>query len=407
MMNETPTQHPINNKRKPFNQRLGFWLAVLFITLIYARIHHQNLTHRQNTAKTPPLVVLTQAATRTMPVFLSALGTVTPTYTVTVKTQVNGQLIHVLFREGQLVKAGDLLAEIDDRPYQAQLMEYEGQLARDQAQLANALIDLKRYQTLWKQDAVSEQTLATQESLVKQLQGTIKLDQGLVDTAKVNLTYTKITSPIDGRIGLRLVDPGNIVQTSDTTGIAVINLISPITVVFTLPEDDISEVVKQIDKNKPLTVEAFNRQQTTLLTTGQLLTIDNQVDTTTGTVKLKAVFDNKNNELFPNQFVNIRLLLKTLPNAVVLPTATIQHDNNGSFVYLYHPDQTVSVNPVVTGITHQDITTINSGIKPGQTVVLEGMDKLTTGMKVADASNPLPAKTKRFSLKSLKRLFFT
>lgn len=375
-------------KKTPLNQKLSFWIIILVIILLIAWIRQQNNSHSRQRDKQLPAVVLTKVTTKDIPIYLSALGGVIPTYSVTVKTQVNGQLLRVLFREGQMVKKGELLAEIDDRPYQAQLTEYQGQYERDKAQLTNALIDLKRYQTLWKQDSVSQQTLTTQKALVKQLQGTLKLDEGLLQATKVNLAYTKITSPIDGRIGLRLIDAGNIIQTSDPTGIAVVNMMNPITVVFTIAEDNIPAVLEQLDKNKTLSVEAWDRQQTKKLAIGQLLTIDNQINTSTGTVKLKAEFQNKKNELFPNQFVNVRLLLKTLQQATVIPTAAVQHGTKGDFVYLFNANQTVSAKPIAIIATTEDNTVISSGVSVGQSVVIEGADKLTDGAKVSDVNQP-------------------
>lgn len=349
-------------------------------------------------------VVIAEAKHKDVPVFLNALGTVTPTYSVTVKTQVSGQLMQVLFTEGQMVKKGELIAEIDPRPYEAQLVQYQGQLARDTALLDNAKVDLNRYQTLWKQDSVAKQTLDTQVSLVRQDEGNVKLDEGLIQLTKVNLVYTKITSPIDGRVGLRLVDPGNFVQPSDATGIVVINMINPITVVFTLPEDDIHDVVKQINEGKKLVVYAYNRSQTKLLATGTLLTIDNQVDVTTGTVKLKAEFANDDNILFPSQFVNVKLLIATLSNATVVPTAAIQHGADNTFVYLLNVDHTkVKAMPVVIGVTNENDTVIKSGIKPGQFVVTEGADKLTDGASISVANPPEKVALANQSIEILRR----
>jgi multidrug efflux system membrane fusion protein len=385
-------------KRKPLNQMLSFWLTILVIVLIIAFIHYRNALvkvgakHKQ---QSPVIVALVK--TSNIPIYLSALGSVTPTYSVTIRTQINGQLMRVLFKEGQMVKAGDLLAEIDSRLYEAQLTEFKGQLERDQAQLVNARIDLERYTKLWKQDSVSQQILATQQALVKQLEGTIKSDEGLIQATEVNLIYCKITSPIDGRIGLRVVDPGNFVQVSDTSGIAVVNMLNPITVVFSIAEDDIPEVMEKIYANSILTVQAYDRQQNKLLATGQLLTADNQVDSSTGTVRLKAEFQNENNALFPSQFVNIRLQVKTLDNVVVVPTAAIQNSTKSTFVYLMNKDTlTVAVTPVVIGVTAGETTVINSGLSAGQSVVVEGTDKLTDGATVTlsdQTSAATPVKT--------------
>lgn len=369
-------------KRTPLNQKLGFWIVLLLAIIIGMIIWNNNSTNKNNRGPKGTPVIPAVAKSSNVPVYITALGSVTPTYTVTVRTQVNGQLMTVLFREGQMVKKGDLLAEIDQRPFLAQLTEYQGQLIRDTALYENAKIDLKRYQTLWKQDSIAQQQFATQQSLVRQYEGAMKTDEGLIQTTQVNLIYCHITSPIDGRIGLRLVDPGNFVQTSDTNGIAIINMLNPITVVFTIPEDYIPDVLYKINANVPLTVEAFDRQQNRLLATGSLLTIDNQVDTSTGTVKLKAQFQNEKNMLFPNQFVNVRLLVKVLENATVVPTAAIQHSTKGTFVYRLNHDSTVTIKPVTVGVTTDDSTTVSNGVNPGDSVIVEGADKLVDGASV-------------------------
>lgn len=330
-------------------------------------------------------MVLAVVHTKDVPLYIPALGNVIATYTITVKTQINGLLMRVLYKEGQVVKKGDLLAEIDERPLLAQLTQYQGQLVRDQALLANALVDLQRYQRLWKQDSVSQQTLATQESLVRQYQGDVKIDEGLIESTKVNLLYCHIISPIDGRVGLRLVDPGNFVQTSDTTGLVVITSITPMTVIFTIPEDDLSKILPRAFTDKNIKVEAYDRRQYKRLATGTLLTIDNQIDTTTGTVRLRAVFNNKERMLFPNQFVNIRLSVTTIKNATVIPTAAVQHGEKGDFVYLLNPDFTVKTQAIKVGVTSGDETVIQQGLSFGQQVVVDGTDKLTNGAKVSIA----------------------
>lgn len=376
--------HQKTNKRPKIRLWIGLILLLLLIILLRQCTHHSKQHELSNLN-----VVTAVAESRNIPVYLSAIGNVIPISTVTVKSQVSGQLLRVLYHEGQMVKAGELLAEIDPRPYQAQLLQYEGQLARDKALLANALIDLKRYQTLWRQDSTSKQILDTQASLVKQYEGSIKADEGLVQSTKVNLIYTKIIAPIDGRIGLRLVDPGNFVQAMDTTGLAVITSLDPITVQFALPEDDIPKILKQIQPGHPsLPVNVYDRNQETLLAKGNLITIDNQIDPTTGTVRLKAVFSNLGYKLFPSQFVNAQLLINTLKNATVVPTAAIQYGPKENFVYLLNPDETVSVKPVVIELSKDDITVIASGIIPGQSVVVEGVDKLTDGAKV-NIDNPV------------------
>lgn len=367
-----------------------FWLCALLCLGVLFLIKYSSLFNPFGETAAPVIPVVTAIThTANIPVYISALGSVTPTYSVTVKTQINGQLLQVFFREGQLVKKGDVLAEIDSRPYQAQLLQYEGQLARDLALLTNARIDLQRYQRLWQQDSVSQQTLATQAALVKQDEGAVQLDQGLLEATKVNLIYCHITAPIDGRIGLRLVDPGNVVQVSDVNGIAVVNMLDPMTVVFSIPEDAIPEVTQQLNAGKLLSVEAYDRQQNKLLAKGVLLTIDNQIDPTTGQVKLKAQFQNAANTLFPSQFVNVKLLVKTLHQVIVVPTAAIQYSSQGPFVYVVNTDYSVSAKPVVVGVTTGEQTTIVSGLATRQYVVVEGTDKLTDHAKIKMAGVPL------------------
>lgn len=371
-------------------RRLRFWILFFLIVLILVIYCIKFYGTKPSKNKPRPTVVLAVVHNKNVPIYLSALGNVVATYTVTVKTLINGLLMAVYYKEGQLVKTGQLLAEIDQRPLLAQLTQYEGQLVRDEALLANAMVDLKRYQQLWKQDSISQQTLATQASLVRQYQGAVEIDKGLIESTRVNLTYCHITSPIDGRVGLRLVDPGNFVQTSDTTGIVVITTLNPITVIFTLPEDDVPKMLPQTLSGKKVIVEAYDRQQNQLLAMGRLLTMDNQIDTSTGTVKLRAQFDNENNRLFPNQFVNIKLLVTNLVNATVVPTAAIQHGNQGDFVFLLNPDFTVRVKTIKSGITFENETVIEEGLVLGQQVVVDGADKLVNGSKVHIANNKSP-----------------
>ena len=374
--------HSSSSSRSAFLKQHKKWCLFIFILFILIIYYFFLVKGRHHVNKPVTNVVAETVLKKEVPIYLSELGNVVATYTVTLKTQVNGLLMKVLYKEGQKVKKGQLLAEIDQRLLLAQLNQYEGQLIRDQALLDNALIDLKRYQTLWKQDSISEQTLATQIALVKQYQGTVDLDKGLIESTRVNLIYCHITSPVDGRIGLRLVDPGNFVQTTDTTGIAVITTLNPITVIFSLPEDNIPDLLPAVYAHKKVSVEAYDRMQQTLLATGQLITIDNLINTTTGTVNLRATFDNQENTLFPNQFVNIKILVKTLHNATVVATAAVQHGRNGDYVYRINLDSTVSVQKVTAGVTSGDITVISKGLMPGQKVVVEGVDKLTDGAKV-------------------------
>ena len=330
-----------------------------------------------------PVPVVTEVArTGDLPVYLLGLGTVTPRHSVTVRSRVDGQLLRVAFKEGQMVQAGDLLAEIDPRPFQVQLLQAQGTLARDQALLANARIDLERYRTLYQQDSGSKQQWDTQKALVEQYEAAIKTDQAQIENAKLQLVYSRITAPVSGRVGLRLVDPGNIVQAGDTTGLVVINEIAPITVVFTLPEDNLSLVLRRTRGGAHLPVKAFDRGRKTRLATGTLLTLDNQVDTTTGTFRLKAEFPNEDGALFPNQFVNVRLLAETLHDATLVSTAAIQRGVQGTFVYVVGPERTVAVRPVRLGPLDGDLVAVEEGLTPGESVVIDGADKLRDGAKV-------------------------
>jgi multidrug efflux system membrane fusion protein len=323
-------------------------------------------------------------------VILNALGTVTPLQTVTVRTQINGQLQQIAFTEGQMVKKGDFLAEVDPRPYQAALEQAQGTLARDQALLRNAQLDAERYTKLVKEDSIASQTRDTQLSLVRQYQGTVITDQAAVDNAKLNLDYCHIVSPVTGRVGLRQVDQGNYVTPGDTNGIVVVTQLQPISALFTLPEDNILAVTKPMHSGQSLAVTAMDRANTTKLATGILTNIDNQIDTTTGTFKLRAQFDNADESLFPNQFVNVQLLVDTLRDQMVVPTAAIQRGAPGTFVYIVNPDSTVSVKPVKLGVAQGERQAIVSGIDPGDTVVTDGVDRLRDGAKVALPGNQPP-----------------
>jgi multidrug efflux system membrane fusion protein len=331
----------------------------------------------------PPVPVLVAAARQgDMPVFLTGLGSVTAFNTVTVKSRVDGQLIKVAFQEGQYVHEGDLLAEIDPRPFQVQLTQAEGQLARDSAQLKEAKINLERYRDLLKGDLIAKQQVDDQAATVGQNEGTVKLDQGAIDNAKLQLTYSRITAPISGRIGFRLVDVGNMVHASDQTGLLVITQVQPIAVLFTLPEDNLPSILTQLHSGEQLPVEAYDRAGRTRLATGSLLTVDNQIDQSTGTTRMKAVFENKDSALFPNQFVNVRLLVDIKKEAVIVPVAAVQRGPQGTFVYIVKPDQTVDVRQVTVGPTAGGDASIEAGVSAGETVVVDGVDKLRAGSKV-------------------------
>ena len=318
-----------------------------------------------------------------VPIYLFGLGTATPTQTVTVRTQISGQLLNVYFKEGQVVAKGQVLAQVDPRPYQAALLQAQGALARDQALLDNARIDLKRYTTLLSQDSIASQQVDTQKALVHQDEGTIKSDEAAVATQKLNLIYCRITSPVSGRVGLRQVDPGNYVTAGDANGLVVVTEVDPMDVLFTVPEDNLAQVAARLHSGASLESVAFDRTQTTQLAVGKLLTLDNQVDTTTGTVRAKARFDNHSAVLFPNQFVNVRLLVDSLHGTVIVPTAAILKGSEGLFVYVIDADtHAVEVRPVKTGPAAGENTAITSGLDPDEAVVTDGSDRLRDGQRV-------------------------
>ena len=321
------------------------------------------------------------AVQKDVPIYLEGLGTVTALYTVTVKTQVDGRLDKMLFVEGQRVKRGELIALVDPRPFEAALHQATATVARDQANLVNARLNLKRYDELSKQNLIAVQQATDQQSLVDQLAATVLMDQAQVETAKLNVEYAHIISPVDGVTGIRLVDPGNIIHAADTTGIVVITQLDPIAVIFTLPQDDLPEVSQAMSKG-PLAVDAFDRAGGTKLGTGKVLLIDNQINQTTATMRIKAVFPNPDAALWPNQFVKARLLLDTKQNAIVVPTPAIQRGPKGTFVYVVGADSTVAVRSVTIDTTQGDQTLISSGLKPGEQVVTDGQNQIKPGSKV-------------------------
>jgi membrane fusion protein, multidrug efflux system len=384
LLKESPQQPVVRQSRT--GRRLGLLLVlVLLVAGVGAVVwwHPWGGGGRHAPPDAGQAVRDAPVVTGDVPLYLNGLGTVTPLATVTVKTQIAGTLQTVGFTEGQIVKQGDFLAQIDPRPYQVALEQAKGTLAHDQGLLAQAKSDLVRYQTLNRQDSISKQTADDQAYLVQQYTGTVAADQGTVDSALLNLTYCHITSPVTGRVGLRQVDAGNYVQTSDTNGLVVITQLQPISVIFTLPEDNVPQVMKRLATGATLPVTAFDRSNTTQLATGTLATVDNQIDTTTGTVKLRAMFDNTDNGLFPSQFVNARLLVDTLHNTLIVPTPAVQRGAPGTYVYVVNADNTVSVQPIKIGPADGDRTAVTSGLKAGQNVVIDGADRLKDKAKVA------------------------
>jgi len=330
----------------------------------------------------PVPVLAARAATKDVSVYLNGLGTVAPLNTVSVRSRVDGQLLRIDFQEGQAVRAGQVLAELDPRPFQVQLMQAQGQRAKDEAALHNAQVDLQRYQILYSQDSIAKQQLDTQAATVAQIQATLKSDQAQIESAKLNLSYARITAPTSGRAGLRQVDVGNIVHASDQNGVVVITQLQPIDVLFSLPADQIPQVLPKVHAGQTLAVDAYDRDLKHKLATGKLLAVDNQIDPTTGTVRLKAIFPNDNEALFPSQFVNARLLVDVQRGVVTVPSAAIQRSPQSTFVYAVKPDYSVESRNVVTGLTEGEDTVVQSGLQAGDTVVIDGVDKLRPGMKV-------------------------
>jgi multidrug efflux system membrane fusion protein len=322
-----------------------------------------------------------------VPVYLSGLGAVTAFNTANIKSRVDGQIMKVNFREGQDVRQGELLIEIDARPFEVQVEQMQAQLFRDQAQLRDAKLNLERYTSLIPSGSIAQQQVDTQKALVDQLDGTVRNDQAQIDSAKLNITYCHITAPFTGRVGLRQVDSGNIVHASDANPMLILTQLQPIAVIFTLPEDVLPNVSQQM-RRRTLEVDAFSRDDQTKLASGKLLTIDNQIDPSTGTAKLKAVFDNKDNQLWPNQFVNSDLLLETRKNSIVVPTAAILRGPQGPFVYTVNPDKTVQDKAVTIALTQGDVTVVTDGVSPGDTVVTDGQDKLQRGSHIEPRGGP-------------------
>lgn len=380
-------------------KRRWVWVWIILLVLIAAasiaayRIHENAVAAAKSKEQSKPTdisVGVTTVQKRDVPYYLTGLGSVTAFNTVTVHTRVDGQIMKVNFREGQFVRTGDLLVEIDPRPYQVALAQAEGQLAKDMASQKDAQANLARYQTLWKEGVIARQQLDTQQATVGQYDGSIQSDQAQIGSAKLQLSYCRITSPIDGRVGLRLVDSGNIVHAADANGMLVITQVHPIAVTFTLPEDALGQVVSQMNKRQ-LMVEAYSRDNKTKLEEGKLLTIDNQIDQSTGTIKLKSQFDNPDLLLWPNEFVNVRLFLSERKDALVVPSAAIQTGAQGSFVYLVGSDNRVQVRPIQADFAEGNISVIRQGLNEGDEIVVDGAEKLESGALVTPhQSNVLP-----------------
>jgi multidrug efflux system membrane fusion protein len=389
--NAASSENPLRSASQPSVQgrrRRWVWLilaAFLLLGAVGLLLHRRpavNASQSKTAAGPPALQVSTAVAQKgDIGIYVNALGVVTPLNTVAVRSRVDGQLVKVNYQEGQMVRAGDPLVEIDPAPFQAALVQAEGQFARDTALLENAHLDLDRYKEAFAKNAIPKQQLDTQVATVHQYEGTVKLDQGQVDNAKVQLAYCHLAAPISGRVGLRLVDAGNIVHASDANPLVVITELQPITVIFNVAEDNLPQIQQQLRAGKVLAVDAFDRAQTQKLATGSLATLDNQIDTTTGTIKLRAIFANEDESLFPNQFVNTRLLVDTLRNVTLLPNAAIQRNAESAFVYLLKPDQTVAVQTITAGTTDGNVSAV-AGLDPGAVVAADNFSRLTDGAKV-------------------------
>ena len=372
----------------PARQR-WFWPIVIVLAVVAIaigwRIYSRQATPAANAAsKNPQVPVVADVARKgDIGVYFTGLGTVTPLHTVTVKTRVDGQLMAVYYKEGQRVQKGAPLVEIDPRPYQVQLAQAQGQLIKDQAALQNAQTDLERYQALIAHNAVAQQVLQTQKATVASDQGAIKTDQANIDSANLNISYTHITAAISGRVGLRLVDPGNMVSAGAAAPLAVIAEIQPISVIFTIPEQQVADVRKELAAGHRLTVDAISRDLQSTIATGELTTLDNEIDPTTGTLRLRATFANRDEALFPNQFVNARLLVRKKTGVTLVPNAAVQRNTSSTFVYVVQPDHKVTIRPVTLGTTDADESEIVKGLTPGDTVVTQGVDRLQEGTLVS------------------------
>jgi membrane fusion protein, multidrug efflux system len=379
----SPKQTPPARGRRLLRRAFGVLLVVLAVAAVawWARERPQSSAPRGGRSAVPP-VATAAVQSGDINVTINALGTVTSLATVTIRSQISGQIVRVAFTEGQIVKQGDLLVEIDSRPYQLALAQAEGALKRDQALLQAAQLDLERYQNLAKTNAIPRQQLDTQAALVLQDQGLVITDQAQIDTAKLNIAYCHIVAPVSGRVGLRQVDQGNYVTAGDATGLVVLTQLTPISVVFTTAEDNLPPILRRVQAGATLPVAAYDRSGRTKIATGSLLTFDNQIDTTTGTVKLRAQFDNADNALFPNQFVNVELLVDVMHDTPVVPSSAIQRGAPGTFVYLVNADNTVAVRKVELGPVNGDRVAIKSGLAPGDQVVVDGADKLRDGATI-------------------------
>ena len=376
---------------RPKGRHVLLWSLVLLgvvivIVLIYRS--HENSAKQASVARPAPGISLTTVTAQKgdIGVYLDSIGTVTPVYTVSITSQVNGPVVAVHFKEGQRVKKGDPLIEIDSRPYHATLLQAQGTLDRDENLLGQARMDLARYEAAWARNAIAKQVMDDQEKVVLQDQGTVKNDEGTVQFDQIQVEYCTIASPITGQVGLRLVDPGNVVQSSANTTLAVITQLEPITVIFTIPEDSLSPVVSRLHKNAKLTVDAFDRTAQTKIASGVLLTLDNQIDTTTGTVKGRALLDNRDDALFPNQFVNTRLLVNTLQGVTLIPSSTIQQNGQSSFVYVIQ-DNVAHMRSVKPGVTDAGNTQVD-GVNPGDVLANSSFDKIQDNAKVVVSNNP-------------------